>query len=187
MKKTLENILIALQAPAQIEKDFYKALEVEAQKSGIDLQVPKTFTGDAFGTESQNVTGKSQVSFKNLANGLAQFPQGEHFMICNIRVYEGVNASVNATDWVAGVATAELKNATIDITNNGLRIYKDVPLLNFTRSEEQNDSGYLVLTNPSWWLAQTDFEITLKSADGTTFSTADLNVRFELSGCKYIS
>jgi len=86
---------------------------------------------------------------------------------------------------VAGTKKNKIKNSKIDIIINGVVEWKDVPLSSMTRSEEQNDSGYLVFLDPKFWFAQTELKIVLKPAKAIT--TADLNVRFELSGCKLIS
>lgn len=185
MKKTIENMLIAVQNPQVYEGDFGKALGIDLAKHGVELGVPKTFAGDAYATQELSVVGEKKISFANMANGATQFPQGEHFLCGYLRIYTGANATLGATDWIAGTDTAELKNCKINIVNNGTRIYKNIPLLEMTRSEEQNDSGYLVFTTPFWWLAQTDLEIELISP--VDLAVANQNVRFELSGSKYIS
>jgi len=185
MKPTIENMLIAVQNPEAYMNDFKIALAKELNVAIETLKVPKTFAGDAYGVESKAITGQSIIIFDKLANGAKQFPESEHMLFGFLRIYQGVNAVLEDTDWQAGVTNAELKNATIDIDLNGLTIYKDIPLNSFTFSAEQNDSGYLVLTNPSWWLAQTNLKITLKPAKA--IATATFNVQFEISGSKYIA
>ena len=185
MKKTIENQLIALQSPEQIKNDFLKALQIALESKGLDLGVPKNFTGDGFASQELTVAGLTQAEFKLMANGKEAFPQGEHFQIAFLRIYEGANAVLNETDWVAGTNDPFLKNATIDIIINGVREWVDVPLISLTRSEEQNDSGYLVFLDPKFWFAQTDLQIVLKPKKA--IATANLNVRMELSGCKLIS
>jgi len=62
MKKTIENQLIALQSPEQIKADFLKALQIALESKGLDLGVPKNFTGDGFAEQQLPVTGATNVS-----------------------------------------------------------------------------------------------------------------------------
>ena len=185
MKPTIENMLIAVQSPEMYMEDFKSALAREQNVSVEILKVAKTFAGDAFATEAKVMTGKSSVEFTNLANGKNLFPEAEHFLVGFIKLYEGVDAVLDDTDWVSGITNSELKNATMDVSKSGLRILKDIPLSTFTPSAEQNDSGYLVLTVPVWWIAQTSLEITIKFPKEVV--TPTLNLKIELSGSKFIS
>ena len=161
-----------------------KALAISQGVAEVDLQVAKNFTGDGYGTEAKTVAGLTNVIFDLLANGQSQFPQGEHFLLGSLRVYSGINASVPATDWVAGVNDITLKNATLDIVINGVVEWRDIPLLVFTASAEQNDSGQLPFLDPKFWYAQTNAEIRITAP---VAMTANLNVKFQFGGPKLIS
>jgi len=185
MKYSIEASLIALQSPEAIKKDFMEALNKAMETHNLDLRVAKNFTGNGFAQEQQLVTGIKEITFENLANGDKQFPQGEHFQMTRFRLYTGIEGTLDETVWIPGTEDKFLLNATIDIISNGIRIEKDIPLPTFTRSEEQPYSGYLDSFDPKFWFAQTNLQIVLKATK--TITTANLNVRWEISGPKLIA
>lgn len=185
MKYSIESALIALQSPEAIKEDFMMALTKALETNKLDLRVAKNFTGNGFAQQQALVTGQKEVTFENLANGDKQFPQGEHMQMDRYRLYTGVSGELDETVWVAGTEDPFLLNATVDIISNGIRIEKDIPMATFTRAEEQPYSGYLDSFDPKFWFAQTNLQIIIRATK--TITTANLNVRWEISGPKLIA
>jgi len=185
--KSIEASLIALKYPERIKNDFLDALKKALEARSLELGVPKNFSGNGYGFQALKVVGEKVIDFDLMANGLPQFPQGEHFLLCRLRMFEAVIADLATgnADWVAGVSDAFLKNAKVDIIINGTREWKDIPMLDFTRSEEQNDSAYVDFLDPKFWFAQTDLTIRIKSE--VPITTVNLAVGFSLEGPKLIS
>lgn len=111
-------------------------------------------------------------------------PQGEHFIITQIRVFTGVSATLNNTVWVPGVAAAEVINSQFTFNNNGVNVLPIIPMTVFTQAAENPFSGFYDIPFLIIWGGQENIEIreTLLTA-----GIADQNVRFELHGLGLVS
>lgn len=188
MNYSKETQLIGLEHINKLHADFNYSIGRSlgmAHNEAVQLQVPKNFTGDKYATQSLNVNGAKTFKFDLFANGQKQFPQDEYMQLAFLRVYTGTAANVEDTVWTPGVVDPQLINADIDVVNNGLTIYKNIPLSDFTRAEEQPYSGEKAFTSPNNWLAQTDLSIVLNIPKNVV--VANMNLRFQWSGVGYIS
>ena len=111
-------------------------------------------------------------------------PQGEHFVITQIRVLTGVDATLNNTAWVPGVAAAEVANGNFTFNNNGVNVLPIIPMTAFTQAVENPFSGYYDSPFPIIWAGQEQITIRLNQV---TAGIANQNVRFELHGLGLVS
>jgi hypothetical protein len=124
------------------------------------------------------------VSKTNVAVIDAQtFPEGEHFIISAIKMYDGASATLASTDFTEGVLDALTKHGKLTITNNGSVVLKDLPLTVFSPNN-QDDKGIFSLLKPIIWKGNTALSANI--VFGTAPTTANQNVRIELIGMKLI-
>jgi hypothetical protein len=120
----------------------------------------------------------------NMLPNAFQYPDSEHFIITAIRIYQGTNATLNQTAWTPGVAAGDAQNGNFNITNSGTIVMKDMPFTMFSQGTNNADGGYLVLSKPIVWLAQTQLQMACTWP--VILSTATLNLRVEFIGLKLI-
>ncbi len=111
-------------------------------------------------------------------------PQGEHFVITQMKVLTGVNDPLNNTAWVPGVAAAEIINGNFTLTNNGVNTLPRIPFSVFTQAPENPFSGFYDLPFLSIWAGQ---ETIVIRETQPTVGIANQNVRFELHGLGLVS
>jgi len=170
--------VLANNAPNGWLEAFFKGLQVVLKsKEPIKLATGKTFTGNKMASQSLNMNGATTIVFKLMANGESQFPQDEHMRVDNLRLLTGIASDKDKTVWAGGVIDPELMNASIDISVAGVIVQKDLKLNLFLTAPEQNDTGYLSLTSPFYWLAQTDMVITFTLPDNVAVANTNLEIQ----------
>ena len=178
--------LSAMSNPKAVEGAFVNYLRA------FNKKVTKAKTIAHFVAQhAQSVVSQSNVSFFIDSQGAGytnltsnQRPESEHFIITEIRMLEGANATVSATDWTEGLSTADVRNAKFDLFVNGVIQMKQFPLTRFVEADEEPYSG-IVKINP-WivWGGQEDLEIKVKFE--TAPATANQNLMIELAGWAFI-
>ncbi len=135
--------------------------------------IQMNFPDGTFGATSGGVSGST-------------YPDSEHFLVIGVKLYQGANASLQATPWAQGISDAALLAGRLTINNNGTLVGKDMPLTRFPNSTTNNDldGGYVQLDVPIAWVGQTSLFATLSFPNAT--ATANLNIRMELIGLKLI-
>ncbi len=121
----------------------------------ISFYHAKTVVG--VGTTQTFFNGSTASQTTNLSEFIR--PQDEHTLITRLKFSEGINASVPATVWTQGLATAPLQNGTFTIEINGVLRLKKYPLVDSVVSTE-SDAGIIELLTPIVWGAQEDLKIT---------------------------
>ena len=157
--------------------------------------------------DQQLVTGSTTVNFfdgaysvnrTNFPGGSFVMPQSEHAIITGIRVLSGVNATLQATDWAAGVSDPIVKNGTLTITSNGDTVATQIPGTVFRSElfgnavagsatiagETDDNAGFWWLAEPIVLLGQTDIKSRFQFLSAP--ATANTNVRVELHGIRFI-
>jgi sorbitol-specific phosphotransferase system component IIA len=167
--------------------DRYKAYLVALGKQ-FSASVQKSFGHvvyyyNAAAASKTNVTlfGPSSTyssSTSNLSSALLGVDQSQ--LISAIRMFNGANASLTATDWTPGVNNAELQNGKFDLIVNNVTVLSAIPLTVFNSDGNPEYPGTLVLEQPVAWGPQEPLQINV------TFdvapATANQNIRFELHG-----
>jgi hypothetical protein len=137
-------------------------------------------------TMADHVAGYNAVAVSktNLAviDGVT-FPEGEHFIVSAIKMYDGANAALLSTDFTEGVLDALTKHGKLTITNNGSIVLKELPLTVFSPNN-QDDKGIFSLLKPIVWKGNT--ALTASITFPTAPTTANQNIRIELIGMKLI-
>lgn len=173
--------------PKEFELDFYnfwKALKVKtvqektlAEQTRYDSVAVVTGITTLF--ESEPVNDNT-----NLTNFTP--PESEHQLITQIRIWEGTNAVIADTDWVAGVTNPICQNSKISILNNGITVLDNVPLSEFLPDLTTRDVGLYDLAEPIAWVGQTNLIVQIKSKKGAIIG-ANTNLRVGLKGLAYVS
>lgn len=128
-----------------------------------------------------SVVGKDQVTFFD-----GNIPaENEHMIIFAIRLYESIGADLNNSVYTAGTETADLQSGKITTNINGVNVQKELPLLDFTKAEEEPYSGWIILPKPIIWIAQTPLK--MQAIFDTAPATANQNLAMEVNGWKMIS
>lgn len=143
-------------------------------------------------TTLQFFQGQYTVARSNFPGGQFVAPNSEHMLILGIRWMEAASATVNASDWQPGVSDAALKNATYDVFVNGQKVVTAMPLttsdpneLSATNSGRTDDGrGMYYLYEPLVVLGQQI--ITIQVNIPTASATANLNLRCEIHGIRFI-
>lgn len=137
--------------------------------------------------DQQVVAGLTRVVFfqgqvsaqrTNLQNSFTR-PDSEHMIITGIRLLDGTNAAIDATDWSTGLSLAALKNATFTVVVNGVTYLRNFPAADASDELTDKNRGIIYLTEPIVWPAQTtaQVEFIFPVAPG-----ANINLRCELVG-----
>lgn len=161
---------------------FATRLFVEhANALGVEITQNKTL---ATFTAAFNavVVGNTTVNF--IPKAQQQFPDGEHFLVTSIRMFQGANATLAQTAWTAGITDALFQNGDLTLTNNGTQELLTLPFTRFQPGTNWPESGWLYLSKPIMWVAQTNLAVTGNFT--TASATANLNGRLELTGLKLI-
>lgn len=164
-----------------------------------DLTLPKT-AADFILYDQLAVVGTTQANFfqdaytTNRSNFPGQFilPQSEHAIILGLRVYDGANASVPATEWQPGVGDALTKAGLMSVSINGQVVLTQLPLTAFdtnklsaTASGETDENrGYFFFYEPLVLLGQQQIAVQVRWLTAPT--TANQNLRVELHGVRFI-
>jgi len=146
------------------------------------VSIAKTIS-DAVISQAQAVVGLAQINFFDNIAGVANYTQvvageSEHRIIYGIRIMEGANASVPATNWTEGLATADVKNAELDIRVNGVIQLRALPLTVFTEADEDSQAGFYMFKVPIVWGGQERLEATVRFAVAP--ATANQNLQVQL-------
>lgn len=145
-----------------------------SEKSVIHQQAVVSKTLQAYFT-----TGATTTNSNSLNSNFA-FPTGEHFLLTHIKALEGANATVDATAWVEGIATADVINGYWTLSTNGQVQMRNMPLTVFTEADEFPGSGVFRLPIPIIIGGNETYE--LDAQWRTAPATANQNLRFELFG-----
>jgi len=165
-----------------------------------DITIPKTVADFAIfdqlvavgQTTLQFFNGQFTTARSNFPGGAFVAPNSEHMLVLGLKLYEGANATVNATDWAPGVSDAALKNATLDVFINGQKVVTQLPLTMFdpnelsaTNSGRTDDGrGVFYFYEPLVVLGQQI--ITIQVNIPTASAVANLNLRAEIQGIRFI-
>lgn len=135
-----------------------------ANKAKVDLDKS---IGELALYDQQAVAGVTDIRFfvgeatparTNLQNSFTR-PDGEHMVIVAFRVLDGVNASVQETDWSTGASQASIKNGTMTVQANGVTYLQGMPLSEATDETTDETRGTIWLTEPIFWQAQTRLQV----------------------------
>lgn len=177
-----------LQNPDGLEKAFIFYLA----ENGIVIQKSKSF-GGIVSYDQRTVVGQKITDFftgtfsannTNLPNNYTRL-EGEYMVVTDARLYTGVNATVEATDWTPGVSSGELQNGTLSIKNNGINVLPKIPITQFTQAVENPFSGYYDLPFYTIWGGQETFVTTLSFPVAP--AVANQNMRVEMIGLGLVS
>lgn len=115
-------------------------------------------------TSSTFFTGSTDSAVTNLDS--FKRSQSEHMVIYAIRVLEGNDATLAATDWVvAGTGADWVKNGTITLSSNGVKLLDKLPLIGALTSEAAGDEyGCLKLNIPLFWGAQSSIKVDFETS-----------------------
>jgi hypothetical protein len=174
----LNQQMIALSNGQGLSDAFFSYLA--ANKVNYNATLMKSLDTAHSRIDKQKVEGKEIVNF--FSGDL--LPENEHFVIFAIRVSAGVGATTDVTPWTAGVSSAELQNATFDLSINGVKWMDKKSLMDFTQAEEEPYSGWILLPRPLIWVAQTELKMPVQFDNAP--ATANQNLAMELGGWKLI-
>lgn len=165
-----------------------------------DITIPKT-AADFILYDQLAVVGQTQVTFfdgqwtaarSNFPSGSFLLPQSEHAIILGLRVYVGANATVSSSDWQPGIGDALAKQGNFSVLINGQVVLTSIPgtafdsnALSATAAGETDENrGFYYLYEPLVLLGQN--AITIQAKWNTAPTTANLNMRVELHGVRFI-
>jgi hypothetical protein len=142
-------------------KRYEKAFTNYLLEFGKVITKEKTI-GNIVAMHRQSVVGLLSANFFNGvvvagATNLNSFvrPEGEHFLVERIRLYQGAGATLNAIDWVPGITLAELLNGFISVIENGVTVLNQIPITQFNQTTTNElYAGYLILEEPIIWGGQ---------------------------------
>ena len=111
-------------------------------------------------------------------------PQDEHMMIVGLNMQSGINANLNATDWIPGPGAADQKQGDFDVLINNSLVLEDVPNNSIVRAEEEPYSGCLWFPRALFWVGQQELNMPINW--GPIALAANTNIDFQLIGLKAI-
>jgi len=174
--------------PGKFEKDFIGYL----QANDLVVSQSKTIAPVSYYQALSVASASGIVSFftgtpVQANTNLSDFvrPVAEHAVITGIRIFEGVNATIASTDWVAGANDAGVKNSDITITVNGVKVLDKYPTVDALEGLTTGAVGYIPLAEPIIWAGSTSISIQVDFKGASP--AANTNLRFELSGVGLIS
>lgn len=120
-------------------------------------------------TQARFFTGQVAANRTNLQNSFTR-PEGEHMIITGIKVYDGLAANIEDTDWVLGCSTADVKNGLVTVSSNGTVFLRNYPLVAANDETTDDSRGTIFLSEPIFWAGQTELEVnvTFPSAPAAT-------------------
>lgn len=131
----------------------------------------------------------------NFPNSSFIAPESEHMVIQGFRFMQAVEPSttINEADWQPGIFNKVLKNATFQVTINGIRVMTQVPLTAFdpnqlsatVQGSTDDNRGFFYLMEPLVLLGQTSINIDV-SLPPLGSITTNLAMRVELHGQRFI-
>jgi len=178
------QVLQHLQDPERFER----LLMAYFKKAKLPFDQQKTIAAIDY-YDQRNLTGDEVVTFfsgtfdQNNTNLIGDFrkPQSEHSIVWGIRLWQGQNAPVENTEWLAGITDSQIQNAKMTIIVNNATKLKNWSLADAIREIITKDVGYFELPEPIIWPGQTDMTITVSSVSGA-FNVPDINLRVQLVG-----
>jgi len=190
MQNTLipTDIIGRLKNPGQLEK-WYENYMVKAK---LTIDNSKTlarityFDKKVATAQTQIVMFDGQSAYPTASNVQnAVKPQTEHALLWGVRIFTGVNATLNATDWAVGLgAIAELKNARLTIRSNKVTMLIDIPINEALSGLTNRDLGFIPFEEPIIWAGQQTLDFSLDMPVGVV--AANTNVMCSLIGMGYI-
>lgn len=180
---------------ARLMTNFFKS-----NYADVSAQLPKT-VADFMIFDQLVAVGNSNLKYfsgaysntrSNMPAGNFQLPQSEHAIITGFKVLTGAGATVQATDWVAGVIDPIIKNGTMSCNINGQTVLTQLPFTAFDSSAlsatvaglTDPNRGYFYFYEPLVWLGQTS--LTIETNFQSAVATANMNLRIELLGTRFI-
>jgi hypothetical protein len=134
-------------------------------------------------TQATFFTGQVAANRTNLLNSFTR-PEGEHMIITGIKVYDGTNAAIDATDWTTGTSLAAIKNGLVTVSSNGTVFLRNYPLVAAGDETTDDSRGIIYLSEPIFWAGQTDLQVVV------TFPVApaaNVNLRMAVVGVGTLS
>lgn len=188
MKLTTANLEARLAFPQAFKTNLLKFLadnnlRVDQAKSIGTLNFYDQQEMPAAPQTLQFFTGAFSVVRTNLPNNFVR-PQAEHTIITAISVADGINAAIQATDWVIGGSLPATKNATMTVVTNGITYLRNYPLLQGNDEVTDESRGMIYLPEPIIWPAQTDLQISVNFPTG---AAANSNLRLSVLGIGTLS
>ena len=185
------SALMALKQPNELVNLFEQYALASGEKKIVNRMV-----ADVTRVHGKKVAGSTTVSFfdnyttgdaSNWAGQNTTLPEGQPLLVTGIRILAGVNATVNATQWVAGLSSGELLNGNLTITCQKvkLRAYPHEEFFANTTTTETSKNGYVELSQPIFINSQMAFNVVLNF--DVAPATANQNVCVELIGIGTIS
>ena len=177
-RSILERVVFALSVPDGLIALMMHYLNL----NNLPYDNPKTLAEYSQDFKSA-VVGAQIVNF--VPSGFT-YNDSEHFIVLQIAVYEGANATLAATDWEPGVADNLAKNGNLSFRVNGTQVLAPTPFTRFIPSTGNAtvQGYYLPLAKPIFIQAQTTFE--LVGQFPTVVATANYNMNIQLTGIKLI-
>lgn len=181
--------VILFSDPAGYRDAIEKYLEYFDAKISIDKSVGGivVFDSIATATAAQDTAKFFQGSINATRTNMESFnrAQSEHFIITHMKMLEGVNADLDETAWLRGLADADNQNADWTFDNNGVIEQQSIPNTVFTQAAENPFAGIFELSIPIVWRGQTRIKLNVNYRNAP--STANTNLRVELWGLGYLS
>lgn len=176
---TLYSISLSLSAnPKGFISSFLNIFKTFYPDSKISLS---KYLAPHFEISQKNITGQKVIEFFSVDSA-----DSEHFMVGGIKLMQGTNANIDATDWQNGISDSALKNGIIKIQNAGSLEITSIPLTAFLQSinNADLDAGTLILTKPFLWVGKTKIVITVTLP--IVNAVSNMNLRIELIGNKLV-
>lgn len=177
-RSILESVVFALSVP-----DGINALMINYMSSRA-LPYDNAKTVAEYSQDFKAVVAGAQIV--NFVQSGFTYNDSEHFIVLQIAVYEGANATLAATDWEPGVSDNLAKNGNLSFRVNGAQVLAPTPFTRFIPSTGNAtvQGYYLPLAKPIFIQAQTTFEIVGQFP--TVVSTTNYNMNIQLTGIKLI-
>jgi len=179
LEARMHNPAVFKQSLLEFLKKNNYTVNREKTIAGLTLYHQQPITAAGTYTFFQGVPAVTTTNMNNFIR-----PQDEHFVVTAFRIFCGNNATIAATDWVAGASLVFAKNAIFTVVTNGVKVVDAMPILEAVEDLTTSDAGYIYLAEPIVWAGQNPFSVAV-----TTFSaaTASDNLRIEAQGVGLIS
>lgn len=127
----------------------------------------------------------SNTSLNNMTGENFVRPNTEHALIYAIRLADGIGADLTAISFTPGLtASPQIANGQMTVqTNSQVALKKYIPSESLSGLTTR-DQGIIMLSQPIWWLGQTDLEFSFATANGAN-TPANYALEVKLLGLGY--
>lgn len=176
-----------MSAPASFRGALLDFLRANKAKVDVSKSIGELHLYDQLAVGGVTVArffqGAATPARTNVGNSFTR-PEAEHTIITGIRLYDGINANIEATDWSTGLSAADTKNATFSVQSNGVTYLRNFPAVAANDEMTDNERGIIYLTEPILWQGQTSIEVNF---DFPVAPAANTNLRVALVGVGTLS